>query len=216
MIKGKRIHIYMYRWIYVFINKCIPFTFLQAWMIEKHFALCPICKEEYADDGLRGPIGFTAQGGRLPETDFREIEARIDERLIIPRHRIRPVRRRRLQMVAGTLVLIVLVPLFLFVKERLLKGDVYGEEFRYRDIIIRNVSVEKKPANVIYFQPEQPDQVIVWINKRDCGEETGGERLKNPEIHKQNVTGADNGSGQGEPDIVPDMTFEKSEESSAM
>jgi len=209
-------HIYIYRWIYKFITKCIPFTFLQSWMIEKHFALCPACKEAYAHDGFIGPVGFTAQRVQLPENNAREILGRIDERRSITQNVTRPIRRHRLQLAVGVLVLTVLVPLFLFVKEGLLRGGEHGEEFRYREIVIRHVSVENKPANVIYFQPEQPDRVIVWINKRNDKEVTESKRRNHHPTENPTGTGIDEGGdGRGE---VNDrrIVFESSEESSAM
>jgi hypothetical protein len=65
---------------------------------------------------------------------------------------------------AAALLLTLLIPLklFHFSGDREGQGNVSNRDGR---IIINSVTVEKQPAETIYFQPDNKDRLIVWVKR---------------------------------------------------
>jgi hypothetical protein len=65
---------------------------------------------------------------------------------------------------AAALLLALLIPLKVFHHP-----DGHGEQDGLSEqdekIIINSITVEKQPAETIYFQPENKDRLIVWVKK---------------------------------------------------
>ena len=119
-------------------------------------------------------VGVTPGHVELPENLWWRIERRLDEEqarqssgLVLRRR----YRRRWSMAAAAALVLILLVSLSLMFRvTNGGNGQPAGVQVQNRDVVIRYVKVDDRPARAVYLQPGKlKDRVIVWVKKqRGC------------------------------------------------
>lgn len=156
--------------IYRFLYKIIPIERWRAYLMGTHLAVCHRCKEEYAADFQMETIG-TRPETVAPDFDLWE---RIQERLIVIENSKEDYKKinaatRRYRWAwaltgAAVLLLALLIPLKLFHHaDHQGRQDNNGQ--KDKKIIINSVTVERQPAETIYFHPGDKDRLIVWVKR---------------------------------------------------
>ena len=152
----------------------LPFKVWQAFLIRRHFSLCPACREAFSPVEKIRSIGVTPDNVRVPADLWENIKKRIapvqDRHWrgaeAVDRRVVRRASTRRLA-VAGAAAMILLFIISLVV---LHKGPDFGSSERSivvqnRKIIIHSIKVENRPAKTVYFQPGSSNRLIVWAKK---------------------------------------------------
>ena len=147
--------------------------------MERHAAQCPGCKKELDDEPAFQHIGVTARDLEDRVNLWPGVEQRLVDRdtLNQPEPVRRPLYKRWAAVfmpkprlwatgalaAAVLLVLALLIPIFQHQDHG--PGNNSAQRGENKEIVINFVSVGKRPAKTIYFQPGDKDKLIVWVKK---------------------------------------------------
>ncbi len=151
--------------IYKLLYRAVPVKAWQALLIRRHFASCPVCREELApdEDFLPAAVGFTPENVELPENLWNRIEARIKEKIPAGGSQIRWHGWKWAAAAAVILILLLLPSPLRKDSNPPLSGNERHMVVRNREIVIHSIMVENRQAQTVYFQPGNQDRLIVWV-----------------------------------------------------
>lgn len=140
------------------IYKLLPFPFLRALIIDKHFSRCKNCSEELELDEIKIETGF------LEKIDLWES---LKERILLSEKSCRRAIRKIQFAFAISLIIVSLGLCFItYINTINIKKSV---EFRWEEkkegryAIVENAYIRGKRAKVYIFKTKEPDISIVWL-----------------------------------------------------
>lgn len=156
-------HVKIYKWLY----NAVPFAFWQAFWLERHLSRCPKCLDAWGpvEEKPMEPVGITPARAEplAPQDLWYRVKTDAETGFSPPAPRERRVWRWRMALVPAAAAILLLA--VLFIPEKGTGKKISEVQVENRDIIIRYVNVDHRPAEAVYVQPGDDDRVIVWVKK---------------------------------------------------
>jgi len=152
--------------IYSWLFRILPLKRWQAFLVKFHFNRCPDCGEKIETNKNIKSIFFSDRDFHHQSDLWPEIKRKIDQPSAAPKQSISLLKHfpvLQWQWITATLVLIgmaILIPnLILKKREESLKGTVA------KNIIVKSIKFNNRPAKTYFFQTSNPKRLIIWVQK---------------------------------------------------
>jgi len=162
--------------LYKFLFRVLPIRGWQVFLMDKHLAICPYCREEAAaDDQVRALLVSPGKAKTLPGIwpyvhKHMEDTGDSQSRELAPKHKWGPAILPGWQWKAaavGLLLLLVIVFFpFSFEKKPSKSGSLQAETETEDRVVVKSVKVGSKEAKFYFFESKDPDKVIVWAERK--------------------------------------------------
>ena len=159
--------------LYKFLFRVLPLNAWQVRLMDKHFAICPRCREEKeTDEGVKELLVSLEDSNALPAV-WQRLQGKIQEE-----ETVKPVPKpkkglsifHKWQWAAvgvALLLMILLLPFSLtFDKEPIdTSGTGEMEEKEDEQVVVESVKIDSHAAKIYFFNSKDPNKLIVWVKK---------------------------------------------------
>ncbi|MEN8154470.1 MAG: hypothetical protein ABFR75_10650 [Acidobacteriota bacterium] len=151
-------------WLFKFFYRIVPFNFIKAIIINKHFAQCPNCGEvKISDEQIKDDLKKLENS--VKQTDlWPGVERGIRIRKKVKKNRAGSF-LWRYAAVAGLLLVLVFSFNLLNRKNNFIGEKVKINGKKSEEVVVKFIEIDGKEARGFFYNSDNRDRLIVWAQK---------------------------------------------------
>ena len=159
--------------LYKFLFRVLPLNTWQVWLMDKHFSICPRCREEVETDERVRQLLVSLEDSDALSSVWPRLQGKIQEE-----ETVKPVSKtkkglsifHKWQWAAvgvALLLMIILLPFSLNFDKKPIDTSGSGEVEEKVDeqVVVESVKIDSHAAKIYFFNSKDPNKLIVWVKK---------------------------------------------------
>ena len=161
-----------------FLFRLLPIPAWQAYLLDKHFSRCPLCREQITtDEQLKELLVSPEKAERLPGL-WLYVNKHMEEPADHPTRKLVPERLFKGKINSGIfpgwqwktavvgLVLALAIVFLPFSLKKNSTGETHHTEINGADqVVVKSVKIGSEAAKFYFFESKDPDKLIVWTQR---------------------------------------------------